>query len=113
MEITIELRRFIEVDNNEAVKIGDMGRKAEAIIVVRPKFDKVSFPNAVLREWVHELMLREGEEGMQRSFINTAKVEAGRWGPPLVDEDWHAVCQAIYKAVEGVEWRTCAASSRR
>ena len=30
------------------------------------------------------------------SFINTAKVEVSRVGPPLVDEDWHAVCQAIY-----------------
>ena len=23
--------------------------------------------------------------------------------PPLVDEDWHAICQAIYKGVEGPE----------
>ena len=27
---------------------------------------------------------------------------ADRWGP-LVDEDWHAVCQAIYRSVEGAE----------
>ena len=25
-------------------------------------------------------------------------------GPPLVDEDWHAICQAIYKGVVGPEW---------
>ena len=39
--------------------------------------------------------------GTQRSFIDTAKVEAGRWAPPLVCEDWHAVCQAIHNSVEG------------
>ena len=27
-----------------------------------------------------------------------------RWGPPLVDEDWPAICQATYKGVEGAEW---------
>ena len=25
-------------------------------------------------------------------------------GPPLVDADWHAFCQAIYKGIEGSEW---------
>ena len=33
-------------------------------------------------------------------------MEAGRWGPPPVDEDWHAVCQGTYKGVEGAEWET-------
>ena len=27
-----------------------------------------------------------------------------RWGPPLVDEDWHVICQASNKGVKGVEW---------
>ena len=43
---------------------------------------------------------------MQRSVIDTARVEASRWGPPHVDEDWHAVCQAIHKGVEGAEWES-------
>ena len=24
----------------------------------------------------------------------------------LVDEDWHAICQAIFQGVEGPEWET-------
>ena len=72
--------------------------------MARPKFDKESFPTAVIRERVDELTLRQGEEGMLRSFTNTYKVEAGRRRPPLVDEDWHAACQATHKFVEGVEW---------
>ena len=25
-------------------------------------------------------------------------------GQPLVDADWHAFCQAIYKGIEGRDW---------
>ena len=25
-------------------------------------------------------------------------------GPPLVDEDWRAICEASYKGFEGAEW---------
>ena len=27
-----------------------------------------------------------------------------RWGPLLVDYDWHAFCQALYKGIEGEDW---------
>ena len=30
--------------------------------------------------------------------------EIKRWEPPLVDEGWHAFCQAIFQGVEGPEW---------
>ena len=26
-------------------------------------------------------------------------------GPPVVDADWHAFCQAIYKGIGGIEWK--------
>ena len=57
---------------------------------------------AILRERVGDLTLRTGRAGMLRTFINTIRVEVGRWEPPVVDEDWHAVCQAICMGVEGV-----------
>ena len=72
--------------------------------MVKPKFNKEIFPNAFIRKGVGELTLRTGEAGTLHTFINTANVGAGRWRPPLVDEDWHAVCQAIYKGVEGAAW---------
>ena len=101
MNITNERRRFIEVDNHETVKIGYLEKNSEAIRVVRPKYNKETYQ---IREGVSESTFREGEEGTLRSFINTACVGDSRRGPPLVDEDWHAVCQAIYKGVEGAEW---------
>ena len=91
--------------NNEAVKIGDLEKNSEAVKVQAQVRQRV-LPNAVIREGVGALTLREGEEGTQRSFTNTAKVETGRQGPPLVDEDSHTVCQAIYKGVEGAAWET-------
>ena len=29
----------------------------------------------------------------------------GEVGPPLVDADWHACCQAFHKGIEGEDWR--------
>ena len=51
-----------------------------------------------MKRW-EELTLRGGEEGTLRTFRHH---QCGV--PPLVDEDWHAVCQAMYSDVEGAEW---------
>ena len=77
MKITNELRRFIEVDNREAVKIGDLEKDSEAIKVDKPKFNKEIHQNAAI--WDAALLHQHHQcEGQQM-------------GPPLVDEDWHAV----------------------
>ena len=65
--------------------------------MVRPDLDRATFPNAITQERVDELTLRAGEAGSLRAFINTTKMEIGRCGPPLVDEDGHASQQAIHK----------------
>ena len=65
---------FIEVDCREAAQIGNLEKTSEATKVVKPKCDKEIFPNAIIREVVDELTLREGEEGTLRSFINTTSV---------------------------------------
>ena len=38
----------------------------------------------------------------QRAFINAEHTDFEPWGPPLVDADWHAFCQAIHKGIEGL-----------
>ena len=67
---------------------------------VKPKFT-TDFPGDAVREGADELTLRAHEEEAVRSFIDTTKVGDRRWRPPLVDEDWHAICQTAYKGVKG------------
>ena len=62
------------------------------------------FLGAFIREGAETLNLRAHEEGVLRIFIDTTKVRSKRWRPPPVEEDWHAVCQAIFQGVEGPEW---------
>ena len=98
LKITNKLRRFIEVDSNEAVKIGDLGKRSSST----RRFSRTR-PSG---KGAAELTLREGEESTLHSFINTANVGASRWGPLLVDADWHAFCRAICQGIEGQEWET-------
>ena len=88
-----ELRRLI-MDNHEAAKIGDLEQNMESRPVVKPKIT-ADFPEAVVREVADELPSRREAEGMF-----TANVGGNSWRPPFVDEDWRAICQAIFKGVE-------------
>ena len=56
------------------------------------------------RESQDELTLR-AEVGTWKTCINVDHIEKERWGPPLVDYDWYAFCQALYKGTEGEDWR--------
>ena len=71
LKITNEIRRFIEVDKNEVVKIGDLEKNSEAIKVVRPNFNKEIFPDATIRAGVGELTLRTGEAGTLRTLMGS------------------------------------------
>ena len=98
-----ELTRFMMVDNFETVQVGDLDKNMESKKVVKPKFT-TDFPEAVTREGADELTLRAEEAGMLRTFMDTTDVGDSRWVPPLVDEDWHAICQAVFQGVDGSEW---------
>ena len=43
-----------------------------------------------------ELWEEHRKHPVQRAFIDTKHIELERWGPPHVDADWHACCQAIF-----------------
>ena len=91
------LRKFIDVE------VGGLRQGVTSFQVVLQKF-AVDSPEAIIREGSNELTLRAEEEGAQRSFFDTKHVMDRRCGPPLVDADWHAFCQAIYQGIEGQEW---------
>ena len=63
LKIMHEPRRFIEVDNHTAVKIGDLEKNSEAIKTVKPEFNKEIYQNAAVRERMDEFRLLDGEAG--------------------------------------------------
>ena len=40
----------------------------------------------------------------KKSCINVDHIAEDRWGPPLVDADWHVFRQAIYKGIGCRDW---------
>ena len=45
----------------------------------------------MLKNWGHP----------SKALINVDHIEQERWCPHLVDADWYAFCQALYKGIEG------------
>ena len=39
-----------------------------------------------------------------KALIDVDHIEPETWGPPLVDADWYAFWQALYKGIEGEDW---------
>ena len=90
------------VDIHEVV---DLYWNVDSKRVVKSNFT-TDFPEAVVLEGADELTLRPEEEGTLRTCMDTTDVGYSRWGPPLVDEDWHAIWQAVFQGIDGSEWET-------
>ena len=58
----------------------------------------------VQREGADDVTLRADEFHTLKACINVDHIDEQFLGPPLVDADWHAFCQAIYEGIEGNEW---------
>ena len=70
----------------------DVGHLNEGIMssdVRGPKLGE-ECPEVSTSEGPEELALR------RKACINVCQIAEDRRGPPLVDADWHAFCQAIY-----------------
>ena len=83
------LRNFIEVDNHSALDVGHLKEGTRSFVVRRPKFGE-GCPEVSVRRGPKELTLRTEEVGSQNACINVDHIAEDRWGPPLVDADWHA-----------------------
>ena len=88
------LRNFIKVDNHCALDVRHLYGGMRSFEVRGTK----------LEEGSPEATLRTEEVGSQKACINVDHIAEDRWRPPLVDADWHAFCQAIYKGIESSEW---------
>ena len=58
----------------------------------------------IVRESPDELTLRAEEVETSKALINVDHIAQERWGPPLVDADLYAFCQALYKGIDGEDW---------
>ena len=81
-------------------EVGHLREGLGSFKVRRPKREE-GYPEVPVRESPDELALRAEEVGTWKSYINVDHIAKERWGPPLVDADWHAFCQALYKGIEG------------
>ena len=71
--------------------------------VRKPKAPEGS-SDVIVRESPDEWTLRAEEVNTSNALINVDRVELERWSPPLVDADWCAFSQALYKGIEGEDW---------
>ena len=91
------------MDNHCALEVGHLREGTRSCEVRRPKCEEGS-PEVLVRDGTEELTLRAEEMGTQKSCINVDHIAEDRWGPPLVDADWHAFCRAFYKGIEAKDW---------
>ena len=67
----------------------------------RSRFDLSTHANACVVEGDEVFTLRRKECSAPQLFFNTAQVPEDLWGPPLVEEDWVAICLAANEDAVG------------
>ena len=101
MKGTVEgVRNFMKVDNYCVLHVGHLEGRHKVVQGTKTKARRGS-PEVLIREGPEGLTLRAEEVNTQKSCINVDHIAQDRWGPPLVDADWHAFCQAIHQGIEG------------
>ena len=97
---TDEPRGFTEVDNHEAVKIGDL-KNSEAIEVVKSKVNKEIYQSAAVREGADELTLREGDALLHQHRQCGSQQMGGHHQLTKIGTQF---VKPSTKGVEGAEW---------
>ena len=101
--LTDGLRDFINVNNNRALDVGELHRGTRIYKVRKPKVPE-GRSDVTIRESPDELTLRAEEVNTSKEYIDVNHIRPERWCPPLVDADWYALCQALYKGIELEDW---------
>ena len=99
----IGLREFVRVDNERALDVGAIRRGTGTFQVQKPKVPEGG-SDVTVRESPDVLTSRAEEVNTSKALISVDRIEPGRWGRLLVDGDWYAFCQALYKGIEGEDW---------
>ena len=95
--LTHGLREFIRIDNKCALEVESLNQGRGTFKVRKPNVPE-GCQQVTVRESPEELTLRAEEVGTWKSYINVDHTA------PPVDYDWHALCQALHKGIEGEDW---------
>ena len=101
--LTDGLREFIKVDNERALDVGPFRMGTRTFQVRKAKVPE-GCPEVIVRESLDEMTLSAEGVGTLKALISVDHIDRETWGPPLVDVDWCAFCQALYKGIEGEDW---------
>ena len=63
-----------------------------------------SCANACVAEENEVVSLRREDFGAQELIVSTTQIPRNLSRPPLVEQDWVAICQALYQGTETVDW---------
>ena len=72
--------------------------------VVLPHFNKEVYTAAGVNGDEELIILPLKDQGTQKRFVNTSKMQKEMWRPPLMKEDWVVLCQAPYQSIKEEEW---------
>ena len=70
--------------------------------MVKPRFDLDTHLGAAVQEECGDLTFHQKNE---ISFADTGVVKKKQWSRSLLNEDWHARCQALCMGIEASDWK--------
>ena len=91
------------MDDDRALDVGERHRGTGTFKVRKPKVPEGG-SDVAIRESPDELTLRAEEVDTPKAYIDVNHIKPERWSLSLVDADWYAFCQALYKGIEGKDW---------
>ena len=59
------------------------------------------------------MTLRAEEVGSQNACFNVGHIAEDRWGPPLVDVDWHVFAKRPTKELKAANGRNCKNTTKK
>ena len=92
----------MQVDNRRALEVGHLSESLGNSKKRRPKGSE-GYPEVTVSESADELTFVAEEVGTWKPYIHVDHTAKERC-PLLVDADWHAFCQALYRGIEGEDW---------
>ena len=103
--LTEGLRNFIQVDNHRALEVGYRNKGMGNFLRTNVKRIR-----RLPRGDGHGKPRRIDASGRGSGYVEVIhqcrpRRRGQRWSSPLVDHDWYAFCQTLYKGIEGEDWR--------